>query len=83
MAEAAGIYQALWRPEELHGGEIKAKEIIDIIEKGLADLEVRPDYYRQFNSPDGWGIYEHFVKFVSEYLMACKENPEATVKVSR
>jgi len=81
MAAAAGIYKALWRPEEI--GATKAIEIIELLENGLADLKARPDYFKKFNSPNGWGMYEHFVPFVEEYLAACKEYPESIIEVSR
>lgn len=81
MAEKAGIYYALWRPEEIE--KTKAKDIIELLEKGLDDLKSRPDYFEQFNSPNGWGMYEHFVPFVEEYLNACKENPECDIYASR
>ncbi len=81
MADKAGIYKACWRPEEI--GAIKAKDIIEIVEKGLADLKARPEYFKQFNSPNGWGMYKHFVPFVAEYLEALKEYPEAKIEVSR
>ena len=81
MADKAGIYQALWRPEEIEC--TKAGEIIEILENGLADLKERPDYFKQFNASNGWGMYEHFIPFVEEYLNACKANPESTIEVSR
>lgn len=81
MADKAGIYKALWRPEEI--GAKYAKDIIKIVEKGLADLKARPEYFEQFNSPNGWGMYEHFVPFVSDYLDALKENPNAEIHISR
>lgn len=81
MAAAAGIYEVLWRPEEL---DLKyASELIPLIEEGLNKLKADPDYYKTFNSPNGWGKYEDFVPFVEEYLAACKENPDAEVSVSR
>jgi hypothetical protein len=101
MADAAGIYEALWRPHRLVSGynipendynaeyafeekqTIIAKHIIPIIEKGLKDLLDRPDYYRQFNAANGWGLYRHFVPWVQDYLVALKQYPEAIVKVSR
>lgn len=81
MAEKAGIYEALWRPEEI--GKTKASEISEILEKGLAYLKAKPEHFEKFNSPNGWGMYEHFVPFVENYLNACKEFPEAVITVSR
>lgn len=60
-----------------------ASEIIEILEKGLQDLKARPEYFKKFNSPNGWGTYKHFVHFVQKYLEACKEYPDAIIKVSR
>lgn len=62
---------------------IKAEDIIEVLERGLADLKARPDHFETFNSPNGWGMYKHFVPFVEKYLNACKEFPETIVKVSR
>ena len=81
MAYEAGIYEALWRPEEI--GKIKASEIVELLEKGLADLKARPEHFVKFNSPNGWGMYERFVPFVEKYLEACKEYPDAIIEVSR
>ena len=81
MAREAGIYEALWRPEEI--GKTKASEIVELLEKGLTDLKARPEHFETFNSPNGWGMYEHFVPFVEKYLEACKEYPDAIIGVSR
>lgn len=81
MASEAGIYEALWRPKEI--GKTKASEIVETLEKGLADLKARPEHFEKFNSPNGWGMYEHFVPFVEKYLEACKEYPDAVIEVSR
>lgn len=81
MADKAGIYKALWRPEEI--GAKLARDIIPLLEKGLDDLKERPSYFIQFNAKNGWGMYEHFVPFVGRYLNACKKNPEAIISVSR
>ena len=81
MADEAGIYYALWRPEEIK--KTKAGELITLLEKGLAELKAKPEYYEKFNSPNGWGMYEHFVPFVENYLEACKEYPNAEISVSR
>jgi hypothetical protein len=81
MAEEAGIYQPLWRPEEL--GIKTAAGLIEPLRAGLALLEQDPERFRAFNSPNGWGLYEHFVPFVRDYLNACEANPDAVVTVGR
>ena len=81
MADAAGIYAPLWRPEEV--GITKAAQLIEPLRAGLEKLRNSPAHYRTFNSPNGWGLYEHFVPFVAAYLAACEENPDADVSVSR
>jgi len=81
MAAEAGIYKHLWRPEEL--GITKAKELIKPIREGLKDMKARPKYYEQFNSPNGWGTYEHFIPWIEKYLTACIEYPDAVVEVDR
>lgn len=81
MADKAGIYYALWRPEEIQAKY--AKDIIKIVESGLEDLKARPEYFKQFDSPNGWGVYENFVPFVEEYLEALKKYPESIIEVCR
>jgi len=81
MAEAAGIYKHLWRPEEI---EItKAGQLIAPLQDGLERLRADPEKYRAYNPPNGWGSYEGLVSFVEKYLAACIETPDADVRVSR
>jgi len=81
MAEEAGIYKHLWRPEEI--GISVASQLIEPLRAGLLLLRCCPQMFKKFNAPNGWGLYEHFVPFVEEYLAACEANPDATVRVSR
>lgn len=81
MADAAGIYKALWRPEEI--GAIRAEDIIPLLSAGLANLEADPAHYRTFEPENKWGSYEALRDFVRGYLTACKENPDAEIVVSR
>ena len=83
MAEAAGIYTVLWRPETLHEGPVYAKELIDRLSVGLDVMLADPAKFRALNAPNGWGTYYDFVPWVRRYLDACKQNPEAIVKASR
>lgn len=81
MADAAGIYEALWRPEEI--GITLAKDLIPLLQKGLETLQSDPEKFKAYDAPNGWGKYEHLVRFVSEYLKACLEYPDAAVKADR
>ena len=80
MAKEAGIYEALWHPEEL---EITtADQLTPILAIGLARLLGDPKKFKKFDSPNGWGVYDDFVPWVGKYLNACKTFPNAIVKVS-
>lgn len=81
MAIDAGIYEALWRPEEIN--KTKAGELIEILKAGLANLKSTPEYFKQFNPSNGWGDYDIFVRFVEDYLNACKKYPNAIIEISR
>lgn len=81
MASAAGIYKHLWRPEEL--GIKTARELIEPLRAGLALLKSDEPRFRTHDAPNGWGRYPHLVEFVTEYLAACEENPDAEIEVSR
>jgi len=81
MAEEAGIYKVMWRPEELDFGE--AGELIPDLERGLALLMEKPERFKKLNPKNGWGDYEGFVKVVRKYLSACKTYPDAKIWVSR
>lgn len=75
------FYKALWRPEELKAEY--ARDIILELRKGVSKLVCAPTHYKQFNAPNGWGLYEHFVPFVINYIEACEKYPNAKVKVWR
>ena len=81
MAYEAGIYYYLWRPDDIN--ITQAKELIVALEIGLQDMKDKREHYEQFNSPNGYGLYKHFVPLVEEYLNACKEYPNAKIYISR
>ena len=80
MADAAGIYTALWHPEDM--GAKYAGDIVGVIEKGLEKMKSDPEKFEAYNAHNGWGLYEHFVPWVEKYLEACKEHPRALIGVS-
>lgn len=81
MAEEAGLYIALWRPEEM--GWTKASELIEPLQAGLVLLKSDQDRFEKYNSPNGWGTFAGFVRFVENYLAACEKYPDAKIEVSR
>lgn len=81
MADQAGLYYALWRPEER--GWTKAKDLIVPISEGLERLKENPEIFKQYNPDNGWGDYDGLVKFTQDYLNACKSFPDADVSVDR
>ena len=81
MAEEAGIYRCLWRPEEL---EIhQAGQLVPLLTEGLRLLRSDPERFKKFNSSNGWGSYDGLVEFVAKYLEACEKWPFAKVNASR
>ena len=81
MAKEAGIYKILWRPDE--NGITHAHQIIEPLSAGLALMTTQKRRFEAFNSPNGWGLWEHFVPFCADYLQACRDHPDALVEVSR
>lgn len=81
MAVAAGVYNCVWRPEEI-GIEI-AEQMIEPLKEGIKNLKDEPESYKAFNPENAWGSYEEFIKFLIEYLNECEKNPKAMIKVCR
>jgi hypothetical protein len=81
MAREAGIYQVLWRPEEID--ITKANHLIAPLENAITDMEKRPFHYEKYNSENGWGTYADFLPWLRRLLEACKEFPDATIEASR
>lgn len=81
MANAAGIYKYLWRPDEI--SITKAIELIEPLRAGLVCLKAHPERFKKLNPENGWGDYEGLIAFVADYLAACEKNPTADISVSR
>jgi len=81
MAEEAGIYDVVWRPEE--NGIETAAQLIKPLSKAIKEMKKDPERFKTFNSENGWGLYKHFLPWLEEYLEACIDHPEATVSASR
>ena len=81
MADKAGIYRCLWRPEEI--GATTASQIIEPLRIGLEKLKNDRERFEQLNPENRWGSYASFVPWIEKYLAACEEFPDATIRVSR
>lgn len=81
MAQEAGIYQCLWRPEEINCKI--ASEIVGTLEKGIEDMKANPVKYKKFDSDNGWGTYKDFVPWLEKVLACCKEHPDGKIIISR
>jgi hypothetical protein len=81
MAEEAGIYMVLWRPEEI--GITRAGEVIGPLTSGLHLMVEQPARFRALDPVNGWGSWEGFVPWCALYLEACRKHPDALVNVSR
>ena len=77
MADAAGIYQHIWHPEEL--GITKAQQLIKPLKTALKLLKSDPDGFKRYDNEKAWGQYNDFVSFVQDYLTACKAKPRASI----
>jgi hypothetical protein len=80
MANEAGLYEPLWRAKE--NGITTAEQLAIPLHAGLDVLLTDPLKFRKLNPSNGWGDYDGFVRFVVDLLIACRENPTFTVRVS-
>lgn len=81
MADKAGLYDCLWRPEEV--GITHAHQLIPILEEGLKKLQTDRAELEKLNPENGWGSYDGLVRFVTDVLNACRANPGGEVRASR
>lgn len=76
------LYCVCWRPEEI--GVKTVGEILPLLIEGLHYMIDHRKELEQHNSPNGWGTYNGFVKFLLNYKQACEDNAdECLIEVSR
>jgi len=81
MAKEAGIYEELWRPDEI--GITHACELIRPLRSGANAMYLDPPRFQALNPENGWGSYDDFLPWLEKYIAACQEHPKTKVKVSR
>ena len=78
IAKVAGIYECLWVPDER--GISTAAQMVEPLIEAVTDLVAEQKKYEAFDNSDVW---QDFLQSCSNYLKACRMNPETVVKVSR
>jgi hypothetical protein len=81
MASALGIYECLWRATE--NKILRADELIGPLAAALRKLKADPDFFDKFSAQNGWGTTEQFIPWLEKLLAACRENPAASIHISR
>ena len=81
MAECAGVYNVIWRPEE--SGISTAKQLIEPLKDGLAKMLNEAEEVKKHEPKNQWGTYDGLFNFVASYLAHCLTFPDASVRVSR
>lgn len=81
MAEAAGLYECMWRPEEI--SITLANQMIHPLQCGIAVMAQHKEKLKKMNPENAFGSYDILLSVAQRYLAACVENPNAEVEVSR
>lgn len=81
MAELAGLYEVMWRPELV--GATKGYHAIPHLIAGIAKLRKYPKAFRALNPENGWGKYEDLLAAAERMLAACERHPDGRLEVSR
>ena len=81
MAEAAGLYECMWMPEECK--ITLAWEMVEPLTLGLDAMIKNEVWLKTMNPQNGYGNYELLLSVAQRYLAACEEHPNATVEACR
>ena len=81
MADEAGIYELVWRPEET---DVKvAGDLIEPLTKAIVEMKADPERFKKHEPENKWGTYDDFVPWLERYLEACKQYPRARIEACR
>jgi hypothetical protein len=81
MADKAGIYELVWRPEEV--GIVVASQLIEPLRKGIEVLESDPEFFEAFEPPNKWGYLRAIPAVAARLPCRVRAYPDALVQVSR
>ena len=54
-----------------------------MLKDGIEVMKNNPEFYKTFDSSNGWGLYIHFLPWLEKYADACEKYPDAKIWVSR
>lgn len=74
MMRAAGV-----ELRDLHN--LPAPAVANILSTAIGKMNAHPNQYREFDSPNGWGVYEDCLSFLTGLRDACQAHPRTTVEV--
>lgn len=77
MAMFAGLYTALWHPDEL--GIETAQELVPYLMSGYVFLKKCPNRCKELEPLNKCCKYEDLLLFTADYIRACKEHPTSHV----
>lgn len=88
MAEALGVYNILWHPEDLakEAGvdKIYVKNFIEPINKAIEKLSTNMEYYQKKYGPkNGWGSAQGLLEDLRKIRQAIEDNPNGYFEASR
>jgi hypothetical protein len=78
MWHEAGIYYALYNC----AGKTAAS-VLPILENGLFLMLNDPERFKKLDSPNGWGLYENAVPWLTKLIAGFKEYPEGIIGVDK
>lgn len=81
MFRAAGVDWHDYYEHDGNGGRTAAEMLPEVV-LAYWRLSDDPDYYRQFNPPNGWGDLECAVEFLRRLTLDLAKHPDGIVRVS-
>ena len=78
------LYYICWRPEEIRPAiKVNTDTILAGLIQGINYMLLYRKELLQYESPNGWGTYNGFMKFLLNYKQACEDNTDCEIEVSR
>lgn len=79
MADAAGLYNALWQTSD-NDGVTTAEQLTPLLRHAIDSMLENPAYYKVHDNVNNWGTYEEFLPWLKKLLKVCRKFPEAQIQ---